>query len=73
MISYMSDIIRENITQHVKSDRATDVYQLAFELHSQYGLLTEEEFAALISKIATEVKSAAVLWERHEHSPDTSY
>ena len=59
---------RTNIRDHVKCGKVTDVYQLAFELHSQYTSLSEEEFAALISKITTEVKGAAALWERHEHN-----
>ena len=65
MISYMSNIISDKITDNVKCGKATDVYQLASELRSQWALLTEDEYAALVSKIATEVKGAAVLWERH--------
>ena len=67
MISYLTDIIRTNIIDHVKRGRAADVYQLASELHSQYPSQSEEELAILISKITFEV-GGAVVWVRHGDS-----
>ena len=65
MISYMTDIIRTNIQDHVKRVKATDVHQLASELHSQYPSHSEEDLVVLIIKITTEIHGAAVVWERH--------
>lgn len=68
MISYLTDIIRASIVDHVKRGKAADVYQLASELHSQYPSSSEEELALLITKITLEIQGAAVLWERHADS-----
>jgi hypothetical protein len=68
MISYLTDIIRTSIVDHVKRGKAADVYQLASELHSQYPSSSEEELALLITKITLEIQGAAVLWERHGDS-----
>lgn len=68
MISYLTDVIRTNITDHVKRGKAADVYQLASELHSQYPSHSEEELVVLISKITVEIHGAALLWERHGDS-----
>lgn len=65
MISYLTDIIRASIIDHVRRGKAADVYQLASELHSQYPSSSEEELVLLISKITVEIDGAAVLWERH--------
>ena len=68
MISYLTDIIRANITDHVKRGKAADVYHLASELHSRYPSESEEELVVLISNITIDFHGAAVLWERHGDS-----